>query len=455
MGFFKVLKYVVGGAAAVVAAPIVLPAAAAAAGAVAAGAAAAAGTVAAGAAAAGTAVAGSAIGSAAIGAAATAGTAIGSAAGAVGLTSIAAATGTTAGAAAVGTIAGSVAVGGAAGISAKNKIDEAKEIVEEIKKKYEDAKGEYDYCVEKTKKSLESLAKYKKDAAEDLRAFNDIFSKIKNPSRFDYTVSKDVDCSNLEKDIKFKDYNPITLEDFGKAVIKSYAGGQIAGVALGGGIATTITTAGTGTAMSALSGAAATNATMAALGGGTVASGGLGMAGGAIISQGLVFAPALAIGGILLNSKASEALEKAKEAASETDSVITKMNSAKGYMRRLGNAMNAMGKNIKNTRKQFSLLWEKIDKIVNVNKHLDASKMSLDEQIVFFAAVGLAKVLEIQIKKDFIKKGANEDNLTARDVVSNAEIDKCSYKNKTIINYKNLPDKSLDDVLERAYNVQV
>ena len=41
-------------------------------------------------------------------------------------------------------------------------------------------------------------------------------------------------------------------------------------------------TAGTGVAISTLSGAAATNASLAALGGGTVASGGFGMAGGTV-----------------------------------------------------------------------------------------------------------------------------------------------------------------------------
>ena len=42
-------------------------------------------------------------------------------------------------------------------------------------------------------------------------------------------------------------------------------------------------TAGTGVAISTLSGAAATNASLAVLGGGTVASGGFGMGGGAVV----------------------------------------------------------------------------------------------------------------------------------------------------------------------------
>ena len=49
------------------------------------------------------------------------------------------------------------------------------------------------------------------------------------------------------------------------------------------GLVATFGTAGTGTAISALSGAALTKATLAWLGGGALATGGLGVAGGAIV----------------------------------------------------------------------------------------------------------------------------------------------------------------------------
>lgn len=73
-----------------------------------------------------------------------------------------------------------------------------------------------------------------------------------------------------------------------------------------------LASAGTGTAISALSGAAATNATLAWLGGGTLASGGLGMAGGTMVLGVLAVGPALLVFGSLLSAKAGTNLENAR-----------------------------------------------------------------------------------------------------------------------------------------------
>ena len=63
----------------------------------------------------------------------------------------------------------------------------------------------------------------------------------------------------------------------------------------------------------ALSGAAATNATLAWLGGGSLAAGGFGMAGGMAVLGGIVAGPALALGGVFLDSKAEDKLYEALE----------------------------------------------------------------------------------------------------------------------------------------------
>ena len=483
MGFFKILGCIAGAAVAVVAAPIVAPAAIAAAGTAAAaagtaaaavgtavatgtaavtGAAAAAGTAAVGAAtaagatvagaagAAATAAAGTAVGGAVVSGAAAVGGAVGTAAGAVGLTSVAAATGTTAGAAAVGTIASSVAVGGYNAVNALDNMSTAKDIATAAESMYNDAKKNYDKSVERTKKVIAVLAKNKADIANDLLKFNDIFKKIQNPSRFDLKVADDIECKGIDKTVNFAEYNPLKLTELGNAVLTSYAGGQFVGVALTSGITSTITTAGTGAAMSSLSGAAATNATMAALGGGTLSSGGLGMAGGAIMAKGLVFAPALVIGGFILNSKSKKALADAKKVYRECEKSVATMGESSKYMKALLDSMAQMNININATRSKFTLLLSKINKIVNIDKHVDASKMSVEEQMVFYAAVGMAKVLELQIKKTYIKDNANVEKLSAKDVVPVSEIAKYSYTNKNIVNYKNLPDNTLDNIVKVA-----
>ena len=396
------------------------------------------------------AAAGTAVGGAVVSGAAAVGGAVGSAAGAVGLTSVAAATGTTAGAAAVGTIAGSAAVGGYNVVNALDNLSTAKDIANAAQNMYKDAKTSYDKSVERTKKVIAVLAKNKADIANDLLKFNDIFKTIKNPSKFDLTIASDIECKGIDKTVNFADYNPLKLTELSNTVLTSYAGGQIAGVALTGCITSTITTAGTGTAMTSLYGAAATNATMAALGGGTISSGGLGMAGGAIMAKGLVFAPALVIGGFILNSKSKKAIEDAKKVYRDCEKSVATMNEYNKYMKSLLDSMSQMNMNIRDTRSKFTLLLNKINKIVNVDKHQDASKMSMEEQMVFYAAVGMAKVLELQIKKTYIKDNANAEKLSAKDVVPVNEIAKYSYTNKNIVNYKNLPDSTLDNIVKVA-----
>jgi len=93
-----------------------------------------------------------------------------------------------------------------------------------------------------------------------------------------------------------------------------------------------LASAGTGTAISALSGAAATNATLAWLGGGTLAAGGYGVAGGVMALGTMVAGPALLVLGCMLGAKASQKLdvartnmEKAKVYVAEVDVVVEKL----------------------------------------------------------------------------------------------------------------------------------
>lgn len=87
--------------------------------------------------------------------------------------------------------------------------------------------------------------------------------------------------------------------------------------------------AGTGTAISSLSGVAATNATLAWLGGGTLASGGAGIAGGTLALGALAAGPAVLVAGWYMGSKAESKLNdaysnkaKAKKFAADIDAAV-------------------------------------------------------------------------------------------------------------------------------------
>ena len=433
MGFLKFVGCVVGGMAAVVAAPVVLPVAAAGAaavgGAVAGGVAAAGGAVAAGAAAVGSAAAGTAIGSAAIsagtavaGVATTGMAAVGGAAGLVGLGSVAGLTGTTAGAAAVGTITTSVAVGAQQSLSAKEKIERAESILDEAKARYKSNEDAFNKKQNKVNINLKSLADVKARVAKKLLEMNAYVEKIKNPSRL-----KDIKVSADERVVKtemnFNGY-PIPAQDWAKGLTASYASGNILGVALTGCITSTITTAGTGAAISSLSGAAATNATMAALGGGTVASGGMGMAGGAIMAKGLVFAPAFAIGGFMLNSKAKDALDQAHKIDRNVDEAVANFDQIGEYYDVLTQCILAMRKNILTAENKYNTLANRFYALVD--RQADADYWNDADWNLAFAALNLAKVLEAQCIATLEKPSDKEYDI--KSIISLNDVNDLNYK---------------------------
>ncbi|MFI0433199.1 MAG: hypothetical protein ACH36H_08660 [Candidatus Nanopelagicales bacterium] len=76
----------------------------------------------------------------------------------------------------------------------------------------------------------------------------------------------------------------------------------------------------TGTAISALSGAAATSATLAWLGGGSLAAGGMGMAGGTVVLASVVAIPVVLAGGAFVSDEGRKELAKQRGLARDLDS---------------------------------------------------------------------------------------------------------------------------------------
>lgn len=141
--------------------------------------------------------------------------------------------------------------------------------------------------------------------------FLDSFTRIKNVDFKDSVGLDELKDFHIDE----KDFEELkSLVTFAGSV----AGGAVAGTAGGAlvafgayGAAQALACASTGTAISALCGAAATNATLAFFGGGSLAAGGLGMAGGTMVLGGLVAGPALMVLGFIAGSAAKKNLEKA------------------------------------------------------------------------------------------------------------------------------------------------
>lgn len=164
--------------------------------------------------------------------------------------------------------------------------------------------------------------------SSSITEFLDCFQKIKN---VDFKDSEGLD--ELKKmHIDEQDFVEMrSLVNFAG----SLASGAVAGTAGGAlaafgayGAAQALAFASTGTAISALSGAAATNATLAFFGGGSLAAGGLGMAGGTAVLGGLVAGPALMVMGLVAGNAAKKNLEKAYTNKAEAIQIASQLNVA-------------------------------------------------------------------------------------------------------------------------------
>lgn len=426
-------KWLLGGACAVgavIAAPVVLPVAAAgaaAAGAAAAGAAAtagaavaAAGTAVAGVAtAAGTAVATSAVGTAVAGAAgavassavgtavaggmAAVGTTVGAAAGAVGMGTVATIASTATGAAAVGTIATAGVVGATSTAVGAKKMLEAKEIIDKAEEKYNAKKGILDKEERWTNEGLKQLGNLKLQVWTGFDEFYDVITRIKNCNIVDtnvkgesLTISKE-ELDNL-KAISFK------ASELLGASAGSLGAGALAGIAAYGGTMA-MGTASTGAAIAGLSGVAATNATLAALGGGSLAAGGLGMAGGTAVLGGLVAAPALAIGGIFFAVKGSNSLEKAEEVKRKADKAVVQMATSITLVKNIGETVNKVFTELVQLNKHYTSTLRTLKNIVD--KKQDFIYFTPEEVKITETCVLIVRILKQLTTTDLITKKGN------------------------------------------------
>ncbi len=123
-------------------------------------------------------------------------------------------------------------------------------------------------------------------------------------------------------------------QETGNALAGAVAAGTAAGV-MTLGMVTAVGTASTGTALSALSGAAYVNATLAALGGGAVATGGLGMAGGLAVLGTAVAAPAAAVIGYFFDKNIKTNHAEAVKWLAEVEEYVKSSNDSSTRARTL------------------------------------------------------------------------------------------------------------------------
>lgn len=281
------------------------------------------------------------------------------------------------------------------GIDAKDDFDTAKWIGNSARKKYEDAESSLQVLREETNSEFISLGKIKLSIFKD--QINHLVSVVK---KYKHATSKLRNFNvNISTD-QLKEMERLVLASL--EIEKGLGAGATTGVlaAMGayGGVGM-LATASTGTAIAGLSGAAATNATLAWLGAGSLASGGFGMAGGAIALGGIVLAPALAVMGFMMASKAEEALTQAHDYAAKVDIAIAQIDTIKIVLIALKENARELGSALNEMVKRFD--------IVKVNDNNDVHTF----ESMFVIGMGLKNLLDISIMDE---SGAATKNIKTK-----------------------------------------
>ena len=272
------------------------------------------------------------------------------------------------------------------GVDAKEDFDTAERFNKLAKTKYDNANNILENKRKSTDTLLKSLGKLKVSIYEgSLTNFVDIFSQIKN---VDFEDNLDIGLLNSVSEQDVLDIKNVVLEmqEILGGGVAALGSGALAGFGALGGVGM-LASASTGTAIASLSGVAATNATLAWFGGGSLAAGGFGMAGGMAVLGGIVAGPVLAVGGMMLASKADEAKHTAYQNYDKATAAVEQMDSAcvvlDGIQRRTEEFIDIL----KPLNDTFEEYIETLEKIVNVSDDYRAYSQSEKEQVMITASI--------------------------------------------------------------------
>ena len=280
-------------------------------------------------------------------------------------------------------------------VKAKVDVKKAKSINADAKDIIDRAKHRQAMHKNYSKRVLKSLANMKLDVlAVSMAKFIQSFEKLKN---VELTESKGIEELNQIKKFVEEIKETKEMTEFAS----SYFTGSIAGLGFGAlaawgayGATTALACAGTGTAISTLSGIAATNATLAWIGGGTLAAGGAGVAGGATVLGIMVAGPAIAIMGIVIGAKASKMLDDAssnlaiaKKTSKQVDLVCLKLDDMKKRAQNLRKLIKKVDLHFKESINNFDAVIK--ERGTNWNNY------NVEQKKLVFNCVKLAQLIKV------------------------------------------------------------
>lgn len=170
----------------------------------------------------------------------------------------------------------------------------------------------------------------------------------------------------------------VDLKSALSGIVAGGVAGSMAGFGAVGGVGL-FATAGTGTAISTLSGPVAINATLAWLGGGTLASGGLGMAGGMWVLGGIVAAPLVAVTSFVIAKFSEGKLNDARAYSDSFKALREAVESERLSWTEMINKIKLKEESLQKTDIDFKNIIDKVF-TASVQKGVEVSKWDAQEQ---------------------------------------------------------------------------
>lgn len=245
-------------------------------------------------------------------------------------------------------------------VTGKGKLNKAKEIVENAKRRYERKLSK----INREKEQTNSFAQEYANQIVEIRSTS--YEKVIN-------VLENIGQKNKKKYLSLLHELKISVadvDDYKSQFIQAKEIATFSLSAVSGGIAASqaalsavglFGVASTGTAISSLSGAAASNAILAWLGGGSLAAGGGGIAMGSVVLGGITVGPALLISGLIVSSKAEKALTEAARYKAEYEVEIKKIELATTALSQISTRIKELSGIILKLSESLSSVLKKID----------------------------------------------------------------------------------------------
>ncbi|WP_373054444.1 hypothetical protein [Thioalkalivibrio sp.] len=298
------------------------------------------------------------------------------------------------------------------GFDAKSDFDEASSVNDEAAEIYSGAEEKLEASREGTQSALEDLGQTKLHLYRDsILPFVDVFSKIKNVDFRDDDLLKDNSLTVSKSDVLAIEKAGMSMQDVAVGGAGAIGAGGLAGLAAYGGVGA-LATASTGTAIGTLGGAAATNATLAWLGGGSLATGGMGVAGGTAVLGGIVAGPVLAVGGMILASKAEAAKENAYTNLTQAKAAAEQMKTATRVAKAIGLRAQQVDSALLALNRAFVKLFADLERLVA--NSTDYSTFSEAERKGVMMTAMLAKTLKNVMEAPLITENGAVANESRR-----------------------------------------